>query len=431
MKRLLLSLSLGLVAFGAGCSRPTTPPVSPTTPATIQSETSQNSTKGWQEVENRPHGFAFKLPPIAKTASLDEQDALYSYDLGTQAVSATAESFPETTLSISLLEASDDRLQDCFYVESGWADGYTPARSERVTLNNRSVCLTVEQDAGAGNRYTSYSYATVLEDGSYVVMRFVVHSVECANYENPDTQCVAFDEARDTKQFNDIVSSLRFFASSPATVIDQSLFKKQVIEEDGKGYIISVSYPRLDGFADTEMQTLFNTLIENRVKNRIAEFKKNADEMGGAEFETVGTSWGMDENFSIYPGAYGRFSVVMSGSEYTGGAHPNPYYDTVVFDISKRTAMKLSDVFKPGTKYLEAISAYTHAELERQNDVSEFSDEDWLKEGTNPEEQNFQFFYLTSKGLVIIFPPYQVAAYAAGPIEVEIPFTELKTILAL
>ena len=38
-------------------------------------------------------------------------------------------------------------------------------------------------------------------------------------------------------------------------------------------------------------------------------------------------------------------------------------------------------------------------------------------------------FYFNKKGLVIIFNPYMVTAYAAGTIEVEVPYEELKNVM--
>ena len=38
-------------------------------------------------------------------------------------------------------------------------------------------------------------------------------------------------------------------------------------------------------------------------------------------------------------------------------------------------------------------------------------------------------FYFNKKGLVIICNPYMVTAYAAGTIEVEVPYEELKNVM--
>ena len=57
------------------------------------------------------------------------------------------------------------------------------------------------------------------------------------------------------------------------------------------------------------------------------------------------------------------------------------------------------------------------------------SDPDWLKSGAGPSWSNFQDFLLLPDTLVIRFPPYQVAAYAAGDQKVEIPLSKLSGLM--
>jgi hypothetical protein len=57
------------------------------------------------------------------------------------------------------------------------------------------------------------------------------------------------------------------------------------------------------------------------------------------------------------------------------------------------------------------------------------SDVDFLKEGTSPEDENFETFFFDNAYLTILFAPYQVASYAAGPQTLRIPTSELKDIL--
>jgi hypothetical protein len=52
-----------------------------------------------------------------------------------------------------------------------------------------------------------------------------------------------------------------------------------------------------------------------------------------------------------------------------------------------------------------------------------------VAEGLTPELANFNDFELTSQGIKIYFPPYQVAPYASGPQEVKIPYAVLEKIL--
>jgi uncharacterized protein YecT (DUF1311 family) len=57
------------------------------------------------------------------------------------------------------------------------------------------------------------------------------------------------------------------------------------------------------------------------------------------------------------------------------------------------------------------------------------SDDDWLRTGAGPDWDNFKDFLLLPDRLVIRFPPYQVAAYAAGAQEVSLPLSELQGLM--
>ena len=56
-------------------------------------------------------------------------------------------------------------------------------------------------------------------------------------------------------------------------------------------------------------------------------------------------------------------------------------------------------------------------------------DDDWIKRGAGAELTNYDNWTITKKGLGITFDPYQVAAYAAGPQNVVVPYSALKEII--
>lgn len=73
------------------------------------------------------------------------------------------------------------------------------------------------------------------------------------------------------------------------------------------------------------------------------------------------------------------------------------------------------------------MSAYAIDDLKKQWGDDGFSDEDWVKRGAGPSAPNYEDFAWTAKGgLIVMFSPYQVAAYAAGPQTVEVPERTLK-----
>jgi hypothetical protein len=386
---------------------------------------------GWNEYENVLRGIAFRYPPSG--VWMDDQtmdvESVAAFDLGTQATSTTAISVPTTALYVRVLSQDDVRLKGCFFSEAGWSEERIGVTTATRSLGGREVCIASEQDAAAGNRYASYAYAT-RRGSEVIILNFVVHSVNCENYSNPSVDCVAFDEERDTRGFDDIVSTLRFTDPAPGVRIDPALFKEKLMQKKTRFYELNVSSPHLEGFDDAQTEAVFNRLIAERVQARIDGFLKDAAEYAD-EGTATGDPWMLYEDFTVYPAPYGRVSIVMRGSEYTGGVHPNSYEDTMIFDLKTRSVLTPEQLFRPGTDYVKLLSDVSLAELRRRNGVMEFSDEDWLQTGAGPDAENFKTVYLTDAGLVIIFSAYQVAPYVAGTSEVLVPYRTLQGVLVL
>lgn len=121
-------------------------------------------------------------------------------------------------------------------------------------------------------------------------------------------------------------------------------------------------------------------------------------------------------------------SYIFTLYEDTGGAHGNTFFHTFTFDTTDGRYLSLADFFTPGTPYLDTLSRLSRAKLP---DVTgrNMADLSTINSGTTPEEKSFVNFFFDNRDFVILFPPYQVAAYAAGPQTLRIPRSELSTIL--
>jgi hypothetical protein len=124
-------------------------------------------------------------------------------------------------------------------------------------------------------------------------------------------------------------------------------------------------------------------------------------------------------------------SVQFDVYEYTGGAHPNSYYRTFVFDLGQERVLTLNDLFVAGVNPLDTIFPIVQADLQAQLTTMEVpADGAWIDDGTGTIPENYQNFVLTEDSLIFLFPPYQVAPYAVGPFTVTIPLANLSGILA-
>jgi hypothetical protein len=123
--------------------------------------------------------------------------------------------------------------------------------------------------------------------------------------------------------------------------------------------------------------------------------------------------------------AYVR-SVLFSIADYTGGAHPNLVYRTFTFDTRDGHFINLEALFVPGSNPLATIFPLVKADLVAQQ--GGIADTTWIDSGTGTTLSNYANFVLTNTAIVFYFPPYQVAPYAGGPFNVDVPYTSIRAI---
>jgi hypothetical protein len=116
-------------------------------------------------------------------------------------------------------------------------------------------------------------------------------------------------------------------------------------------------------------------------------------------------------------------SIYFVGYSYgIGAAHSVQYSFVINYDLVLRKQLKLSDLFKPHSKYLEFISNYCMDELSRR---SEFNFEEALR----PMAENFESWNVTRHGIRFNFEACKVFGCSSGEQVVEIPFTALEQLL--
>lgn len=208
--------------------------------------------------------------------------------------------------------------------------------------------------------------------------------------------------------------------------------------EDKPYYLVSAEFPAtvtLTGQAGVHAQAT----MEQWLADDIARFKTDSgvETLTPADAELQGISGDIKYTYEVsydsYQGA-NTASYVFTLSEYTLGAHGNVIYRTFVFN-KDGTVLGLADLFKPGSAYLTRLSSLAYdgvaAQLKEKLDGEDPIDSDLqtIHDGTKPDPLSFQAFYIDGTNLHLLFPPYQVAAYAAGVFDVSIPLSQLQDIL--
>lgn len=137
--------------------------------------------------------------------------------------------------------------------------------------------------------------------------------------------------------------------------------------------------------------------------------------------------WSQTITYELFHFSSDVVTVKFAVSYYTGGAHPNLDFQTFTFDLAQQKMLALEDIFQDGVNPWPALVPMVQADVAAQ--LGEAADAQWVQQGTAENPDNYRNWALTPDALVFFFPPYQVVAYAYGPVTVEIPLTAISRLL--
>lgn len=214
---------------------------------------------------------------------------------------------------------------------------------------------------------------------------------------------------------------------------------QMVHKEAAQYYTVTIAYPnrtplydRWHPSADAQARQGMETwLISDS-----AQFKEDIkpDQIHGPEKEALdasGRTYDYDATYKQYASTDGKFiSYEYDIYVDTGGAHPNGYFHTFVFD-KKGNTVTLGELFTPGSNYLSRIASIASEQVKAQLQARLGADgtADVFADGLAPRDENFSNFVIDGDSLMFLIAPYQAAAYAAGSFEVRIPLAQLADIL--
>lgn len=198
-------------------------------------------------------------------------------------------------------------------------------------------------------------------------------------------------------------------------------------------YEIDVEYPQVGGTTDTRFDK-FNKEAKSFAIKKVSGFRKEMAK--SSEDETPGESEQSSDLGIGYIVSLARDDLVSIefsiGSYCRGAAHPNSFTEVLNYDVKAGKVLKLDDLFKPGSKYLQTISSYCIKDLKKQSKVrgpDSMLEDDTIESGAAADAKNYQNWRISRKGLGISFDPNQIAPYAAGPQSVFVPYSALKQII--
>ena len=118
--------------------------------------------------------------------------------------------------------------------------------------------------------------------------------------------------------------------------------------------------------------------------------------------------------------------VKVNTFAYTGGAHPMSNVSFYTFDRKTGRSLNLPDLVTDTTALLSVVE-------------KAFREQQKIAPSANLEEAGYFLrdghFFLPAnvgvgqKGLIVYYNPYEIAAYAVGPVEIRVPYEKLNGIL--
>lgn len=191
---------------------------------------------------------------------------------------------------------------------------------------------------------------------------------------------------------------------------------------DAPKYTITTETPTLEGVDDGRVVE-FNVAMQMTVNEMVDGFKDSMKDQPATPI-VAGSSFDVKYELLSPPGYI--YSVKFNIMGYTdGAAHPHHFSKTVNFNLETGKEITLDELFLPGSNYLQIFSDICKADLSTRDigfDATFFT-------GAEPAPENYKSWNVTADGLLITFDEYQVAAYAAGPQTVTVPYSALKDVI--
>ena len=182
-----------------------------------------------------------------------------------------------------------------------------------------------------------------------------------------------------------------------------------------------VSIQHLILYGDNPAYESINQIIDSVREKYMDEINRMVEEAKAHKDEEYFNPYGYGISFSIQYNNNGILCVLIDGYTYGGGAHGFPIRKTLMFDLTKGTLMKLSDLISADTEeFAEIITD------EFQRMYNEAPEEYW-EEAPNVVREDAQNidnlnYFITEDSICIFYFPYDLASYARGFVEIVIPY---------
>lgn len=193
----------------------------------------------------------------------------------------------------------------------------------------------------------------------------------------------------------------------------------QDIRDSINNAINTYLYQTLGDFLSDE-QSSFQSLDEYAMA-LINDYKNLA-----LEFDDFNQKWNIDIATELKNNDDYLISVLCSVDSYMGGAHPNHWKNFLNFDAATGKKIIWQGVIADHNSFIELAEAGFRKDRILNPDADFEREGYFFKDGIFSLPENIGY---TSKGILLIYNPYEVAPYSMGSTEFVIPWEEVKDML--
>ncbi len=192
----------------------------------------------------------------------------------------------------------------------------------------------------------------------------------------------------------------------------------RTVQRSTDNITVDLQIPVLSGLADTARQDELNADFAATA----AAFADGLEEQADADAEFAAAEgfefrpYDARTMFNVPYNRDGRFSLTVTYSDYTGGAHGMYARATLNLDTATGNELTLADLFPDDPDYLRTIRDELLRQITAEPD--HYFPDAAESLATIPANQSF---YLQGDTVVVYFSLYEIAPYAAGMPEFVIP----------
>lgn len=173
----------------------------------------------------------------------------------------------------------------------------------------------------------------------------------------------------------------------------------------------TINYPVLNGMKDLNIQSKMNQIIRGTAISVWQPVEDNGDPYS---FPVLYVTSSIRINKDLLQIDQGIDQYWM------GAAHGGYYRDNRFINIQNGNTYTLADLFKSPDEAVQKLSEIiTERMLEKPDD--------YYVDGVTPDQ--VKFFYLNGNGITVYFGEYEIAPYAAGLQEFDIPFSDISDLI--